>query len=162
MPTEPKKLSGKQTSAFRIQAFKDWMDSMSDQSYRSIMHGGQLKREDIVTQCQELVPTGVKFDRQCLTKNKNIEELLFKLETRLWEDKILLIKPVLGKDDRQKKKIKPKQKETLPKGAISQKEAAKLHQRILELESENEALKGNYGRFSEVAEVYQRLGQMKK
>lgn len=47
------------------------------------------------------------------------------------------------------------------KGAISVSEAAKLHQRILELESENEALKGNYGRFSEVAEVYRRLGQMK-
>jgi hypothetical protein len=160
MSTEPKKLSGKQISAFRIQAFKDWMDSMSDQNYRTIIHGGQLKREDIVTQCQELVPTGVNFDRQCLTKNGNIEELLFKLETRLWADKILLIKPVLGKDDRQK--IKPKKKETLPKGAISQDEAAKLHQRILELESENEALKGNYGRFSEVAEVYQRLGQMKE
>lgn len=56
---------------------------------------------------------------------------------------------------------KEQKKPNLPKGAISQKEAAKLTQRILELESENEALKGNYGRFSEVAEVYQRLGQMK-
>lgn len=161
MPTEPK-LSGKKISAFRIQAFKDWMASMSDQDYRSIIHGGQLKRGDIVTQCKELVPTGVKFDRQCLTKNENIEVLLFDLETRLWEAKIVLIKPVLGADDRQKKKIKPKQKETLPKGAISLAEASKLTQRILELESEIEALKGNYGRFSEVAEVYQRLGQMKK
>ncbi|NQY63162.1 MAG: hypothetical protein HRT38_05420 [Alteromonadaceae bacterium] len=50
---------------------------------------------------------------------------------------------------------------SMPKGAISVSEAAKLHQRILELESENEALKGNYGRFSEVAEVYRRLGEMK-
>ncbi len=57
---------------------------------------------------------------------------------------------------------KEQKKPNLPKGAISQKEAAKLTQRILELESENEALKGNYGRFSEVAEVYQRLEQMKK
>ena len=50
---------------------------------------------------------------------------------------------------------------SMPKGAISVSDAAKLHQRILELESENEALKGSYGRFSEVAEVYRRLGQMK-
>ena len=49
-----------------------------------------------------------------------------------------------------------------PKGSISVSDAAKLHQRILELESENEALRGSYGRFSEVAEVYQRLGQMKQ
>lgn len=51
---------------------------------------------------------------------------------------------------------------SMPKGAISVSEAAKLTQRILELESENEALKGSYGRFSEVAEVYRRLGQMKQ
>jgi hypothetical protein len=51
---------------------------------------------------------------------------------------------------------------SMPKGAISLSEAAKLTQRILELESENEALKGSYGRFSEVAKVYRRLGQMKQ
>lgn len=159
MPTEPKQLSGKQISAFRVKAFNDWMTSMSNQDYLSIMHGEQLKREDIVTQCQELVPPGVNFDRQCLTKNGNIEKLLFDLETRLWKDNILTTKP---ERDKNKKKKKSNQKETLSKGSISVAEAAKLHQRILELESENEALKGNYGRFSEVAEVYQRLGQMKK
>ncbi|NRB61984.1 MAG: hypothetical protein HRU40_02950 [Saprospiraceae bacterium] len=160
MSTEPKNLSGKQISALRIQAFKDWMASMSDQDYLSIRHGGQLKREDIKTQCDELISDErCDFSLQCLTKNKNIEELLFKLETRLWEDKILTIKPVLGIKKRQKKK--QEQKPIIAKGSISQKEAAKLTQRILELESENEALKGNYGRFSEVAEVYQRLSEMK-
>lgn len=48
------------------------------------------------------------------------------------------------------------------KCAITASEAAKLNQRILELESENRALKGDYGRFSEVAEVYRRLGGMKQ
>lgn len=153
MSTEPKKLSGKQISAFRVQAFKDWEASMSNQDYRSIMHGGQLKREDIKTQCNELL-SECEFSLQCLTKNRKIEKLLEDLENKLRKDNILPLKTEKGKT---------KQKEqSSSKGAISVSEAAKLHQRILELESENEALKGNYGRFSEVAEVYHRLGQMKK
>jgi hypothetical protein len=130
-----------------IHKWNDWQKNLSDEDYKQIEKNGILFRDTIIKR------SGIS--RSALTQNADIRLALGKLEDGLRERSVLPEHTEKGGTYTSKSKTKD-----LPIGAISAKEAAKLHQRILELESENRALKGDYGRFSEVAAVYRRLGNM--
>jgi hypothetical protein len=141
--------------------FKEVTDSMTDLDWKDIYNkkDNAASRKELQLICE--------FEDRGTLRNKTIKDMLYYIENN--EENGLRARGIYPK-------LKPKENKKgggsadtseskskkLPQGAISQKEAAELTQRILELESENEALKGNYGRFSEVAEVYKRLGQMKQ
>jgi hypothetical protein len=113
--------------------------------------GSKLNRKKII----EEFGIGKKSITGKRPENPELARMFNRLEDTLRSPEFGIILPVdtiIQKDEQSNT--------SMPKGAISVSEAAKLTQRILELESENEALKGNSGRFSEVAEVYRRLGQM--
>jgi hypothetical protein len=154
MSTEPKKLSGKQTSALRIVAFKEWAASMTEQDYVSIIEGGQLNRVKMAEQCLELYPE-TNFDRQAFTKNKNIKNLLKDLEDGLRASGIL---PELT-DEGEIEQKKPTLNRKSIKAAQEQSRVPFLEQRIIELECELEATKGQLGRFSELSETMQELSE---
>jgi hypothetical protein len=154
MSTEPKKLSGRQTSALRIVAFNEWAASMTVQDYVSIIEGGQLSRRKMAEQCLELYPE-TNFDRQAFTKNKNIIDLLEDLEKGLRADGVL---PELTEEGRSEQK-KPMLDRKSIKAAQEQSRVPFLEQRIIELESELEATKGQLGRFSELSETMQELSE---
>jgi hypothetical protein len=130
-----------------IHKWNDWQEPLSDEDYKQIKKNGILFRATIIK------ASGIS--RSSLTQNADIRLALGNLEDELRERGVLPEHTNKGGADTSESKSKD-----LPIGAITAKEAAKLHQRILELESENRALKGDYGRFSEVAAVYCRLGNM--
>jgi hypothetical protein len=154
MSIEPKQLSGKQISALRVDAFQNWVSSMSDNDYLPLIINGQLNRTDIASQCDELL-TECSFDRQCLTKNRNIKSLLDNLENKLRTKGILPALTKKGKSEQEKTILDRKS----IKAAQEQSRIPFLEQRIIELESELEALKCNSGRFSELSESIQELSE---
>jgi len=152
MSTEPKKLSGKQISALRIITFNEWAASMTDQDYVSIIEGGQLSRRKMAEQCLELYPE-TNFDRQAFTKNPKLIPLLDDLESGLRDRGILPELTEKGKSEQEKPMLDRKS----IKAAQEQSRVPFLEQRIIELESELEATKGQLGRFSELSESMQEL-----
>jgi len=126
-----------------------------DNKYSSaiaFVSGSKLNRKKII----EKFDIGKKAITGKRPENPELARMFNRFEDMLRLPKFGIIPPIDANIA-----MKEQKSDIMPKGTISVSEAAKLHQRILELESENEALKGNYGRFSEVAEVYRRLGQMK-
>ncbi|MFT5628768.1 MAG: hypothetical protein ACI92X_002024 [Dokdonia sp.] len=154
MSTQPKNLSGKQISALRIVAFNEWTASMTEQDYVSIIEGGQLNRTTIAEQCVELYPQ-TNFDRQCLTKNKKLIPLLNNLEDGLRASGVLPELTYEGEIEQKKPTLNRKS----IKAAQEQSRVPFLEQRIIELESELEATKGQLGRFSELSETMQELSE---
>ncbi|NQZ87426.1 MAG: hypothetical protein HRT54_07570 [Colwellia sp.] len=136
--------------------FKEVTDSMTDQDWENIYNSKEKKanRKELQLICEFV-------DRGTL-RNKVIRRMLHDIENDLRARGVYPeLEPEEGKKGGGAADTSESNTKDLPIGAISVAEAAKLHQRILELESENEAIKSNYERFSEVAEVYRRLGEMK-
>jgi hypothetical protein len=136
--------------------FKEVTDSMTDQDWRNIYN-----KKDNAASRKELQLICEFKDRGTL-RNRVILRMLHKIENDLRARGVYPeLEPEEGNKGGGAAGNSESKTKDLAVGAISIAEAAKLHQRILEIESENEALKGNYGRFSEVAEVYRRLEEMK-
>ncbi|AAZ28842.1 hypothetical protein [Colwellia psychrerythraea] len=156
-----KKLNGTQQARKDEAEFKHWADAfeteidLNPEKVAARVKALLNKASGCLLRKRLAIEVGFK-DSQPFSKNIVIKGRLTNLEDKLRPKFLPAKKDVLP----QKKQPKCNNQDT-PVGTISDKEAAKLTQRILELESENRALKGDYGRFSEVAEVYRRLGDMK-
>ncbi len=135
-----------------IRLFKEWREKLTDKELVGFIRGGNLHRTTVAKACG--------FSKSSWGSNKDLLDELEALEIELRGRGVLGKPKGKGEKGGAADTLNSKSKD-ITTGAIGVAEAAKLHQRILELESENEALKGNYGRFSEVAEVYRRLGQIK-
>jgi len=146
--SEQRKLNGQQKAAEDVQAFKNWMNSMTKEAYVELVHRGKLKRKDIADQCGILVGQ--------LTKNTKIIKLLAKLENSLRAVDVLPQQTTQGKQQ----EAKPTLNKESVKRAKSESRVPALEQKILELESENAMLKGKLGRYSEHAEVMQELADL--
>lgn len=140
-----------------IKRFTDMMEKLrgEDNKYslaKGFVSGSKLNRKKIIDE----FGIGKKAITGKRPENPELSRMFNRFEDKLRLPEFGIFAPldaIIRKNEQKNNDI--------PIGAISITETAKLNQRILELESENEALKGNYGRFSEVAEVYRRLGEMK-
>lgn len=112
------------------------------------MFRGNLSRKELANN------TGI--DRQHFTKNTTIAKMLNELEDRLREANIL---PKLTEQGKAEQKCSTLDRNSI-KQAQEQSRIPKLEQRILELEAENNAIKGRLGRFSEIVDVYNDLDEL--
>lgn len=140
-----------------IKRFTDMMEKLSgeDGKYslaKDFVSGSKLNRKKIIDE----FGIGKKSITGKRPENPELARMFNRFEDKLHLPEFGIFAPIDTIIQKQEQKGK-----ALAIGSISLAEAAKLNQRILELESENEALKGSYGRFSEVAEVYRRLEGLK-
>ncbi|TWX67151.1 hypothetical protein ESZ36_12600 [Colwellia demingiae] len=127
-----------------------WVDSMTDQKYVDIIsRSGQLNRR--------LIAKGCGFSKTTLRDNPDICPELKQLEDDLRDRNVL---PQLTEKG-EKELLKPKdiQKEST-KAAREQSRVPDLEQQIIELKAENAALRGKFGRFSELSDTFADLGEL--
>jgi hypothetical protein len=133
-----------------IDKWKSWANSMTDQDFVLMTtSSGKLNRRTIAEGCG--------FSKSVLGSNGTIKKYLNDLENELRQRAIL---PQLTKKGEEESSGQNKiNKESLN---TSRKESRVpyLEQRILELEAENNAIKGRLGRFSEIIDVYSDLGEL--
>jgi len=148
MASKKENLNGTQQRDENAKKYVIWEANVTDEELVSIIRGKQLDRSAIGTL--------IDFDRTQLTKNKIIKPLFIKFENNLRTRGIL---PKLTDQGKAEQK-----KPTLDKNSIN---AAKqesrvpyLEQQVIELKAENAALKGKLGRFSELNDVYDDLGEL--
>jgi hypothetical protein len=148
MPSKEKKLNGTQLKEANAKLYAIWEANVTDEELVGMIRGKQLDRTAVGEQCG--------IDRTQLTKNTDIAPLFKEFETKLRKRGIL---PELTEQGKAEQK-----KPTLDKNAIN---AAKhesrvpyLEQQVIELKAENAALKGKLGRFSELNDVYNDLGEL--
>jgi len=148
MTSKKKSLNGTQQKEANTKKYVIWETNVTDEELVSIIRGKQLNRVKVGEQ--------IGIDRTQLTKNPDIAPLFEKFENKLRKRGIL---PELTEQGKVEQK-----KPTLDKNAIN---AAKqesrvpyLEQQVIELKAENAALKGKLGRFSELNDVYNDLGEL--
>mgnify|MGYP000128153228 CR=1 FL=1 len=148
MPSKEIKLNGSQLKEKNTQKYVIWQADVTDEELVSMIRGKQLDRTAVGEQCG--------IDRTQLTKNPDIIPLFIQFENDLRTRGIL---PKLTDQGKAEQK-----KPTLDKNSIN---AAKqesrvpyLEQQVIELKAENAALKGKLGRFSELNDVYNDLGEL--
>lgn len=133
---------GETAKDYNIRLFSDWVDRMTDQDYVELIFGSSLSRTSVAT--------AVGFGKSALNQNNVVKASLLALEVRLRTNGILPELTAKG----EKEESEPK---SLDRKAVkSRKEDSiitSLQERVVELEAENKALRGDLGRFSEVSEV---------
>jgi len=148
MASKKNNLSGTQQSEKNAKKYVIWEADVTDEKLVSMIRGKQLDRTAIGTL--------VGFDRTQLTKNPIIKPLFEKFENDLRTRGILPKLTEQGKSE-QKKSILDK---NLINAAKQESRVPILEQQVIELKAENEALKGKLGRFSELNDVYNDLGEL--
>jgi hypothetical protein len=133
-----------------IGKWNTWVDSMTDQDYVLITEStGKLNRRKIREGCG--------FSKSVLGSNPVIAPALIDLEIELRGRGVL---PELTEQgEKESSGRQPIQKES-KKTAREQSRVPYLEQQVIELKSENDALKGKLGRFSELNDVYNDLDEL--
>lgn len=144
-----KKLNGSQLAEAYKKQLEEWTKDVTDQQLIEITNPqtGLLERKAVAEACG--------FDRKNISNDKTqAGSTLQKFEDTLRERKILPQQTAEGI----KVQSQPKSVDKVAiKRTREDSQVPKLQQRLLELESELQALKGELGRFSEISKVYKDL-----
>ncbi|WP_375277316.1 VPA1267 family protein [Pseudoalteromonas marina] len=140
----------KETSGEKsVRLFNEWRTKQSRQDFVDYVRGGQLNRSQVAEACG--------FGRSAWGANENLMGDLLELENELREVGVFGVLTDLGK--KELKGPKNIQKESM-KAARQESRVPDLEQQITELKAENAALKGKFGRFSELSDTFADLGEL--
>jgi hypothetical protein len=144
-----KKLNGSQLAQAHKSQLEAWTENVTDQQLIEMINKstGLIERSAVADACG--------FDRKNISNDKTLAGAALKtFEDKLRARKLLPQQTKKGvKAQREPKSVD----NAALKRAREDSQVPKLQQRILELESELQALRGNLGRFSELSKVYEDL-----
>ncbi|MBO1927370.1 hypothetical protein J3998_07235 [Thiomicrorhabdus sp. 6S2-11] len=132
-------MNGQQKAEANFQAFEQWIEVQTPESYANITHRGKLKRGDITKACG--------FAKSALTQNPRIRERLETLEEDLRVQGVL---PRLSEKGECEKADAPLYEAKSDKVMDSK--------RLASLEKENLELKAKLARLEELAQVIEEMG----